>query len=181
MGLQTAAPASGFSTIGRSGGLGGLNSKSTRNLAAIGGVGDLAASGGSSTSSTRASTAGPSVQTLSGPAALLEWSKDCVKNYENVSIQNFQLSWKDGLAFCALVHAHYPRLIDWEKCKTMKPLDRLNLAFEAAASVGVPSLLDAEDVCDIDVPEKLSMITYIGVLFRGFSKTTPIPRAAPPS
>jgi hypothetical protein len=104
---------------------------------------------------------------------LLEWAKACTQGYKGIAITNFQLSWKDGMAFCALVHAHYPKLSSWPACRQMKPLERLNHAFEAAASVGVPQLLDAEDVCDIDVPEKLSMITYMGVLHSRLGKLTP--------
>ncbi len=38
--------------------------------------------------------------------ALLLWCKKCTKNYENVNITNFTTSWKDGLGFNAIIHAH---------------------------------------------------------------------------
>lgn len=49
-------------------------------------------------------------------------------------------------------------------------MERLTLAFEVAARFGVPALLDPEDIVELPVPEKLSMITYLGVVCKGFSK-----------
>lgn len=37
-----------------------------------------------------------------------------------------------------------------------------------AGRLGAPPLLDPEDVWDIDTPERRSMITYFGVLYKAF-------------
>jgi len=119
------------------------------------------------------SEAAPASGNSTGPApkrgidALLAWCQKCTELYEGVHITNFQLSWKDGLAFCALVSYHYPKLLDYKVCLTKTPGERLIAAFDAASSVGIPSLLDPEDITDIPVPEKLSIITYLGVLYKG--------------
>jgi hypothetical protein len=42
------------------------------------------------------------------------------------------------------------------------------LAFEVAGKLGIPPLLDPEDICDIDTPDRRSMITYLGCLYKGF-------------
>ncbi len=47
-------------------------------------------------------------------------------------------------------------------------LQRLELAFDVGAKLGAPPLLDPEDVCDIPVPERRSMITYLGVVYKAF-------------
>jgi len=102
-----------------------------------------------------------------GTEALLAWCQKCTQSYEGVNVHNFQMSWRDGLAFCALVSYHYPKLLDYNVCITKTPGERLIAAFDAASSVGIPSLLDPEDITDIPVPEKLSIITYLGVLYKG--------------
>jgi hypothetical protein len=54
-------------------------------------------------------------------------------------------SWRSGLGFNALIHAHRPDLIDFTKLSPQKHIDNLNHAFDVAQNeLGVPRLLDAE-------------------------------------
>lgn len=54
-------------------------------------------------------------------------------------------SWKDGLAFCALIHRHRPELIDYSKLHKGDPLHNLNLAFDIAEKyLDIPRMLDPE-------------------------------------
>ena len=39
---------------------------------------------------------------------LLGWAKQHTMHYDCVSVTNMSSSWKNGLAFCALIHDHYP-------------------------------------------------------------------------
>jgi len=98
--------------------------------------------------------------------ALLVWCQKSCEDY-GVEIKNFTTSWKDGLGFCALVSKYHPNLLDWKSVQSLTPDQRLDAAFQAAATIGVPALLDPEDITSIPVPEKLSMITYLSVLYKG--------------
>jgi hypothetical protein len=54
-------------------------------------------------------------------------------------------SWKDGMAFCALIHRHRPELIDLSRLKRETPRENLNYAFEVADKhLDIPPMLDAE-------------------------------------
>lgn len=54
-------------------------------------------------------------------------------------------SWRTGLGFNALIHAHRPELINYNALQPNKHIDNLNNAFEVANSeLGIPKLLDAE-------------------------------------
>ena len=46
----------------------------------------------------------------------------------------------------------------------------MELAFKIATEdIGIPSLLDVEDVCDVAKPDERSMMTYIAYWFHAFS------------
>lgn len=65
--------------------------------------------------------------------------------YHNVNVRNFTTSWRDGLAFNALIHKHRPDLINLEKLSKATPTYNLNNAFNIAEDkLGLTKLLDAE-------------------------------------
>jgi hypothetical protein len=98
---------------------------------------------------------------LRGQAALLAWAQRCTEGYEGVNITNFTSSWRDGLAFAALVHNHHPESFDYDPLLSADPLKRLEVAFDAANKANVPSLLDPEDVLVGPQPDHFSIMTYL--------------------
>lgn len=46
-----------------------------------------------------------------GTKALELWCRRMVDGYEGVRIDNMTTSWRDGRAFCALIHTFKPELM----------------------------------------------------------------------
>ncbi|XP_049597649.1 spectrin family protein isoform X1 [Syngnathus scovelli] len=102
--------------------------------------------------------------------ALLLWCQMKTAGYPNVNIHNFTTSWRDGLAFNAIVHKHRPDLIEFDTLKRSNAHYNLQNAFNVAEKeLGLTKLLDPEDV-NVDQPDEKSIITYVATYYHYFSK-----------
>uniref|UniRef100_A0A3Q3FUC8 Spectrin beta chain n=1 Tax=Labrus bergylta TaxID=56723 RepID=A0A3Q3FUC8_9LABR len=102
--------------------------------------------------------------------ALLLWCQMKTAGYPNVNIHNFSTSWRDGMAFNALIHKHRPDLIDFDKLKKSNAHYNLQNAFNLAEQhLGLTKLLDPEDI-SVDHPDEKSVITYVVTYYHYFSK-----------
>ncbi|XP_059176873.1 MICAL-like protein 1 [Physella acuta] len=105
--------------------------------------------------------------------ALRVWCKKMTEGYEHVNIVNFTTSWRNGMAFCALIHRVNPNLIDYDSLDPDDVLGTCQLAFEVAErELKIPAFLEAEDMERLKVPDKLSVITY---LFQYYAKIHKLP------
>nr|L7UZ85.1 RecName: Full=Alpha-actinin; AltName: Full=F-actin cross-linking protein; AltName: Allergen=Der f 24 [Dermatophagoides farinae]AGC56214.1 alpha-actinin [Dermatophagoides farinae] len=110
-----------------------------------------------------------SVEEMTAKEGLLLWCQRKTAPYKNVNVQNFHLSWKDGLAFCALIHRHRPDLIDYGKLRKDNPMDNFNLAFDVAEKhLNIPRMLDAEDVVYTAKPDERAIMTYVSWYYHAF-------------
>nr|XP_061798089.1 spectrin beta chain, erythrocytic-like [Nerophis lumbriciformis] len=109
-------------------------------------------------------------ETRSAKDALLLWCQMKTAGYASVNITNFTTSWKDGMAFNALIHKHRPDLVDFNRLKRSNPTHNLQNAFNVAEKqLGVTKLLDPEDVFT-ENPDEKSIITYVVAFYHYFSK-----------
>ncbi|KAM8794004.1 spectrin beta chain, non-erythrocytic 4 [Eudromia elegans] len=109
-------------------------------------------------------------ETRSAKDALLLWCQMKTAGYPEVNVQNFTTSWRDGLAFNALIHKHRPELIDFHKLTKSNATYNLQQAFNTAEQhLGLSKLLDPEDV-NMEDPDEKSIITYVVSFYHYFSK-----------
>ncbi|XP_056101531.1 spectrin beta chain, erythrocytic isoform X2 [Rhinichthys klamathensis goyatoka] len=110
------------------------------------------------------------LETRSAKDALLLWCQMKTAGYPNVNITNFTTSWKDGMAFNALIHKHRPDLVEYGNLQRSNPTHNLQQAFNVAEQkLGVTKLLDPEDVFT-ENPDEKSIITYVVAFYHYFSK-----------
>ncbi|XP_073229199.1 utrophin-like isoform X1 [Porites lutea] len=97
---------------------------------------------------------------------LLDWCKERLKGYEDhVSIKDFSTSWRDGLAFNALIHSYRPDLFNFDVIVKAQTRTRLENSFKRAErNFGVPRYLDSADI-DVDKPDKKLIIMYLTELY----------------
>nr|DBA27049.1 TPA: hypothetical protein GDO54_011230 [Pyxicephalus adspersus] len=85
--------------------------------------------------------------------SLLAWCKEITKNYRGVKITNFTTSWRNGLAFCAILNYFRPDL----------------MAYDGFASLGISRLLEPSDMVLLAIPDKLTVMTYLYQIRAHFS------------
>ncbi|XP_068410263.1 EH domain-binding protein 1-like protein 1 isoform X1 [Eschrichtius robustus] len=107
----------------------------------------------------------PGSQALPAPVSfsqsLLEWCQEVTAGYRGVRITNFTTSWRNGLAFCAILHRFYPDKIDFASLDPLNIKQNNKQAFDGFAALGVSRLLEPADMVLLSVPDKLIVMTYL--------------------
>lgn len=110
-----------------------------------------------------------SVEEMTAKEGLLLWCQRKTAPYKNVNVQNFHTSFKDGLAFCALIHRHRPDLLDYSQLSKDDPLHNLNLAFDIAEKhLDIPRMLDPDDLVNTPKADERAIMTYVSCYYHAF-------------
>ncbi|XP_046716759.1 EH domain-binding protein 1-like protein 1 isoform X11 [Silurus meridionalis] len=111
----------------------------------------------------------PSPALVSSSQSLLQWCQEITQHYRGVKVTNFNTSWRNGLAFCAILHHFHPERIDFD---ALEPQDiKLNnkRAFDGFSELGISRLLDPSDLVLLSVPDRLMVMTYLSQIRSHFS------------
>ncbi|XDV54246.1 hypothetical protein PO909_022584 [Leuciscus waleckii] len=103
----------------------------------------------------------PSPGLVTSSESLLKWCQEITKNYKGVKITNFSTSWRNGLAFCAILHHFHPEIIDFDALEPHNIKQNNKNAFDGFASQGISRLLEPSDMVLLSVPDRLIIMTYL--------------------
>ncbi|XP_077098728.1 EH domain-binding protein 1-like protein 1 isoform X20 [Siphateles boraxobius] len=103
----------------------------------------------------------PSPGLVNSSQSLLKWCQEITKNYKGVKITNFSTSWRNGLAFCAILHHFHPEIIDFDALEPHNIKQNNKNAFDGFASQGISRLLEPSDMVLLSVPDRLIVMTYL--------------------
>ncbi|XP_039510509.1 EH domain-binding protein 1 isoform X6 [Pimephales promelas] len=101
--------------------------------------------------------------------SLLAWCREVTKNYRGVKITNFTTSWRNGLAFCAILHHFRPEFIDYKALNPQDIKENNKKAYDVFASLGISRLLEPSDMVLLAIPDKLTVMTYLYQIRAHFS------------
>ncbi|XP_066151430.1 EH domain-binding protein 1 isoform X2 [Euwallacea fornicatus] len=100
---------------------------------------------------------------------LLEWCKEMTKDYPGVKVTNLTTSWRNGMAFCALIHHFKPDLISFYALSPHDIKANCKTAFDAGDKLGIPRVIEPSDMHMLAVPDKLAVMTYLHQLRAHFT------------
>nr|XP_043897285.1 uncharacterized protein LOC122779208 isoform X2 [Solea senegalensis] len=101
--------------------------------------------------------------------SLLQWCQNITSQYKGVKVTNFSTSWRNGLAFCAILHHFHPDKIDFDQ---LEPHDiKLNnkKAFDGFEALGISRLLEPSDMVLLSIPDRLIVMTYLSQIRSHFT------------
>ncbi|XP_014906531.1 protein-methionine sulfoxide oxidase mical3a isoform X6 [Poecilia latipinna] len=113
-------------------------------------------------------------ESIARSSKLLNWCQRQTEGYRNVSVTDLTMSWKSGLALCALIHRYRPDLIDFD-CLDEENHERNNqLAFDVAEKeFGISPCMTGKEMSSVVEPDKLSMVMYLSQFYEMFRDTVP--------
>ena len=92
---------------------------------------------------------------------LLVWCQKLTAGYRGVKVTNMTTSWRSGLAFCAILHHYHPELVDFSTLSPHNIKQNNKLSFDAFEYLGIPKILDPNDMVRAATPDKLTVMTYL--------------------
>ncbi|XP_036440862.1 protein-methionine sulfoxide oxidase mical3a isoform X17 [Colossoma macropomum] len=113
-------------------------------------------------------------ESIARSSKLLNWCQRQTEGYRGVSVSDLTMSWKSGLALCALIHRYRPDLIDFESLDEKDVEKNNQLAFDVAEKeFGISPIMTGKEMSVVVEPDKLSMVMYLTQFYEMFKDTVP--------
>ncbi|KAG8438748.1 hypothetical protein GDO86_005081 [Hymenochirus boettgeri] len=103
---------------------------------------------------------------------LLGWCQKQTEGYPGVSVTDLTMSWKSGLALCAIIHRYRPELINFDSLDEHN-VERTNqLAFDIAErELGISPIMTGKEMASVGEPDKLTMVMYLSQFYEMFKES----------
>ncbi|XP_068186641.1 titin homolog isoform X4 [Antennarius striatus] len=101
--------------------------------------------------------------------SLLQWCQDITNKYQGIKVTNFSTSWRNGLAFCAILHHFHPEKIDFDQLDSHDIKINNKKAFDGFEALGISRLLEPSDMVILSVPDRLIVMTYLSQIRSHFT------------
>lgn len=87
------------------------------------------------------------------------------------NVENWTSSWKDGIAFCAIIHIHRPDLMGRvDSLNLQQHRMNIQLAINAAITLGIKNLVTTDDFLKTPEPPKEKVVLFVSALYEIFGK-----------
>ncbi|XP_011333196.1 EH domain-binding protein 1 isoform X7 [Ooceraea biroi] len=103
----------------------------------------------------------PRLKEITPGQDLLEWCKEVTRDYPGVKVTNLTTSWRNGMAFCAIIHNFRPDLMEIDSLLPHDVKGNCKKAFDAGEVLGIPRVIEPADMDILTVPDKLAVMTYL--------------------
>ncbi|KAM9502348.1 protein-methionine sulfoxide oxidase mical3a isoform 6-T6 [Salvelinus alpinus] len=113
-------------------------------------------------------------ESIARSSKLLNWCQRQTEGYRKVSVTDLTMSWKSGMALCALIHRYRPDLIDFDSLDERDQQKNNQLGFDVAErEFGISPCMTGKEMSQVSEPDKLSMVMYLSQFYEMFKDTVP--------
>ncbi|KAM9229516.1 F-actin-monooxygenase MICAL3 isoform 2-T2 [Dugong dugon] len=113
-------------------------------------------------------------ESVARSSKLLGWCQRQTDGYAGVNVTDLTMSWKSGLALCAIIHRYRPDLIDFDSLDGQNVEKNNQLAFDIAEKeLGISPIMTGKEMASVGEPDKLSMVMYLTQFYEMFKDSLP--------
>ncbi|XP_076796598.1 F-actin-monooxygenase MICAL3 isoform X8 [Arvicanthis niloticus] len=113
-------------------------------------------------------------ESVARSSKLLGWCQRQTDGYSGVNVTDLTMSWKSGLALCAIIHRYRPDLIDFDALDEQNVEKNNQLAFDIAEKeLGISPIMTGKEMASVGEPDKLSMVMYLTQFYEMFKDSLP--------